>query len=78
MKVWGEYPSNLSEKQWQIIRRFLPPAAKRGRKPIARRWILNAILYWVRTGCQWRYLPKCFPHWNTVYGVFRQWRMSGV
>lgn len=77
MKVMSEYFSNLTENQWKIIRRMLPPPAKRGRKQIDRRWIINAIMYWVRTGCQWRYLPRCFPNWNTVYGVFRQWQISG-
>jgi putative transposase len=78
MKVMSEYSSNLTEKQWKIICGLLPPAAKRGRKQIDRRWIINAIMYWVRTGCQWRYLPKCFPNWSTVYGVFRNWRISGL
>lgn len=53
-------------------------AKKRARKPIDRRRIFNVILYWNRTGCQWRYLPKDFPHWNTVYGVFRNWRIDGT
>jgi putative transposase len=78
MKVMNEYASNLTDKQWKIISKLLPALARRGRKPIDRRWIINAILFWVRTGCQWRYLPKCFPHWNTVYGVFRKWRIRGL
>jgi len=78
MSVIVKYPSDLTLKQWKILRRLIPKPAKLGRKPIDRRRIVNAILYWVRTGCQWRYLPKGFPNWNTVYGVFRQWRISGV
>ncbi len=39
---------------------------------------MNAILYWCRTGCQWRYLPKEFPNWCTVYGVFRKWKLDGA
>ena len=73
-----EYPSSVSDEQWQIIRRWLPRPKRRGRKPIDRRWIIDAILYWNRTGCQWRYLPADFPNWNTVYGVFRQWRRDGT
>lgn len=72
------YLSDLTDAQWQIIRRLLPKPKKRGRKPICRRRIINAILYWIRTGCQWRYLPADFPNWNTVYGVFRLWRMDGT
>ncbi len=42
------------------------------------RLILNAIFYVDRTGCAWRYLPREYPPWETVYGYFRQWRISGV
>ena len=78
MTTSRKYPSSLSDEQWQIIRRLLPRPNERGRKPIDRRWIIDAILYWNRTGCQWRYLPTDFPNWNTVYGVFRQWRLDGT
>jgi putative transposase len=74
----SNYPSNLSDDQWRIVEKLLPASKKRGRKPIDRRRVMNAILYWNRTGCQWRYLPTEFPHWNTVYGIFRRWRMDGT
>ena len=73
-----EYPSNQTDEQWRIIEKLPPESKKRGRKPIDRRRVLNAILYWNRTGCQWGYLPKEFPHWNTVYGVFRNWQRNGT
>jgi putative transposase len=76
--VGTDYPSSLSDKQWRLIQKVLPPENRRGRKRINRRWIIDAVLYVCRTGCQWRYLPKDFPHWNTVYGVFRQWKLDGV
>ena len=72
------YPSDLTDGQWQLIRPLLPKRAKRGRPPIDRREILDAVLYVVRTGCQWRQLPLDFPKWKTVYTVFRRWRMAGV
>jgi putative transposase len=74
----SQYPSNLTDAQWKIIKRLLPKPNTRGRKQIDRRQIINAILYWNRTGCQWRYLPKEFPNWNTVYGIFRKWRSDGT
>jgi putative transposase len=73
-----QYSSDLTDRQWQLIRQLLPPRSRRGRKPIDRRTIINAILYVVRTGCQWRMLPSDFPNWSTVYGVFWQWRNDGV
>jgi putative transposase len=40
--------------------------------------VFDAILYLLRTGCQWRQLPADFPPWPTVHGYFRRRRMSGV
>ena len=72
------YPSDLTDKQWQMIRPLLPKPAKRGRKPTDPREILDAIMYVVRTGCQWRALPHDFPPWKTVYNTFWRWRKAGV
>jgi len=72
------YASDLTHRQWQVIRQLLPRRRRRGRKPICRRWVVNAILYVVRTGCQWRMLPTDFPRWSTVYGIFWQWRNEGI
>ncbi len=73
-----DYPSNLTDKQWQLIEKLLPKSNDRGRKQRDRRQVINAILYWNRTGCQWRYLPKEFGPWQTIYGVYRRWVKSGV
>jgi len=78
MKHGRKYASDLTNRQWQVIRQLLPKASKRGHKRIDRRCIVNAILYVVRTGCQWRMLPNDFPNWSTVYGVFGRWRNSSV
>lgn len=74
----AKYSSNLSDEQWQLIRKFIPKPSRRGRPPIDRRWVLDAIWYVVRTGCQWRLLPGDFPNWSTVYGVYRQWVRRGL
>jgi putative transposase len=39
---------------------------------------MNAIFYLLRSGCAWRYLPKEYPNWKTVYHYFRLWRMEGL
>jgi len=72
------YPSDMTNEQWQIIRRLLPKPAKRGRKPTDRREVIDAILYVNCTVCQWRALPHDFPPWKTVYNTFWQWRNDGV
>lgn len=73
-----KYDSDLTDEQWRTIRRLLPNRAKTGRRPLDRREVINAILYVVRTGCQWRMLPKDFPKWKSVYSVFWRWRQSGL
>ena len=74
------YPSDLSDAQWEILEPLLDsPVSGRGRRPtVPRREIVNAILYVLRTGCQWRYLPREFPNWNTVYWYFARWVSDGT
>jgi len=78
VKVARKYASDVTHKQWQILRRLLPERKRRGRPPIDRRRVINAILYVVRTGCQWRMLPSEFPNWSTVYGIFWKWNRDGT
>jgi len=74
-----QYPSSVTDEQWQFIYPLLPPASRVGRpREICRRQVINAILYVNRTGCQWRQLPHDFPKWRTVYDLFWQWRLHGV
>jgi putative transposase len=42
------------------------------------RLVLNAIFYVNRGGIAWRYLPREYPPWATVYGYFRRWRLGGI
>jgi putative transposase len=69
------YPTDLSDEQWKLLEPMLPPPFLRGRKrSVDLREIVNAILYLLRSGCAWRYLPHDFPKWTTVYYYFRRWR----
>lgn len=73
------YPSDLSDTQWAHLAPLLPPAQEGGRpRMVCLRAIVNAILYLLRTGCQWRYLPSDFPAWQTVYDYFWKWRQTEV
>jgi putative transposase len=60
-----------------MIQKWIPEQ-KKGPKQICRQRIINAILYIVRTGCQWRNIPLSFPKWKTVYNVFWHWRNDGI
>jgi putative transposase len=75
-----DYPSSLTESEWEILRPLLPPStlAQRGRpREHSRRSILNGILYIIRTGGAWRMMPNDLPHWKTCYHYFRLWAKQG-
>jgi putative transposase len=72
------YPSDLSDAEWAILSPLLPPARPGGRpRAVDLRRILNGLLYLVRSGCAWRYLPRDYGPWSTVYHYFRSWRNEG-
>lgn len=73
------YPSDLTGPQWAQVSRFIP-APKKGGRPAKyqRREIVNALLYVVRTGCQWRAMPHDLPPWRIVYWYFMQWKKDGT
>ena len=75
----ASYSTDLSEAAWALIQPHLPQAKTRGRpRSTDLRRVANAIFYLLRTGCQWRLLPRCFPPWGTVYHYFRLWLGTGV
>jgi putative transposase len=69
------YISNVSDSQWQIISKYLD--VERNRKYDLRE-IVNAILYLVKTGCQWRMMPGDFAPWKTVYYYFSVWKKAEI
>jgi putative transposase len=69
------YPTNVSNSQWQIMSKFLD--MERNRKYDLRE-IVNASFYLVKTGCQWRLLPKDFPKWQMVYYYFSVWKKNEI
>lgn len=73
------YPTDLTNRQWDYIKDLIP-AAKEGGRPrsIDMRQLINAILYIVMTGAQWRMLPKDYPNCKSVYHYFRIWRDDGT
>ena len=73
------YPSDLSDREWQLLEPLLPPP-KPGGRPLEypRREIVNAIRYVLRTGCAWRMLPHDLSPWRIVFHYFRTWRRDGT
>ena len=66
----------LTDKVWQNSEKlFKSPNRKRKH---SLKEILEAVLYVVKTGCQWRLLPACFPKWELVYYYFSNWKREGL
>ena len=73
------YPSDLTDAQWKLIEKRIPPAKPGGReRSVDMREVMNGILYLVRTGCSWRQLPHDLPPWGTVHWYYRCFRLDGT
>ena len=73
------YATDLTDAEWRLLKPLLPAEASTDRpRRHARRTIVNAIFYVLRTGCAWRFLPHAWPAWQTVYHYFRTWRVDGT
>jgi putative transposase len=73
------YDTDASNAVWAIVEPHLPSAKPGGRpRSTDLRAVVNAIFYLLRSGCQWRLLPRCFPPWSTVHHYFRAWGRAGV
>ena len=66
----------MTESQWEIIKPILQEATYRSLEE--KREQINAVFYLVKTGCQWRNLPKDFPKWKTVYSFYRRACLNGI
>lgn len=69
----------LDNTEWALVEDLFDPPGREGRPATySRREMVDAILFIARTGCQWRYLPACYPPWEAVWQQWRRWRASGV
>jgi putative transposase len=69
------YSTNLTDSQWVLLSGILSDNRKRKH---SLRDIFNAIVYLLKTGCQWRMIPGCFPNWELVYYYFTKWKNNGI
>ena len=71
--------SDLSDAQWERLRRLLPPQKPRtGRPAKDHRTVLNGILWILRTGSPWRALPERYGSWKTASSRFYRWQQAKV
>src|SRR5258707_9697092 len=69
------YASDTTAKEGILLSPLLPKPSRVGRpREVDLRMIMDAILYILATGCQWRALPKDFPPFTTVQHYFYDWR----
>ena len=81
MQTRKAYTTDLTDEQWNLIAGFFPvrPPGSVGRpREVAYREIVNALLYLLDTGCQWRNIPHDLPCYVTVSDYYHLWRKNGV
>jgi putative transposase len=61
------YPSDLTDPEWAILAPLLPPPKPGGRpRTVDLRRICNGVFHVLRSGCQWRLLPREYGPRSTV------------
>jgi transposase len=74
MESRRSYPSDISPEQFERIRPLLESVRRRTKpRTVDLHEVFNALLYLLKSGCQWRMLPEGFPNWVTVYAYFAKW-----
>ena len=73
------YPTDLTDDEWALVAPHIPPAKHGGHPRTSNvREVVNALLYRLGTGCQWRALPKDFPPRSTVFDDRDRWEWDGT
>jgi transposase len=70
-----KYPSDITREQFKKIEPMLESVRKQTKPRTMDLYeIFCAVLYILKTGCQWRMLPNDFPKWQIVYYYFQLWK----
>ena len=72
------YQTDLKDGEWELIKHHFNFGKYGNRSIHDKRSLVNAVLYLVKTGCQWRMLPKDFPPYSTVHSFYRRCRVKGI
>jgi transposase len=73
------YPSDLTDTEWALVAPLIPPAKRGGRqRTVNIREVVNAMLYVLSTGCQWRAIPSDLPPKSTVHDYLDLWSWDGT
>jgi transposase len=71
------YESDLRDSEWRLLAPYVIQGKMGRPRKHDSRQIINAIRYVMKSGCQWRMLPKEYPPWQTVYDYYLRWRQNG-
>jgi transposase len=79
---WNELATiwTIWEQLWDVIAPILAavdPPKKTGRPRVDARRTLDAIIFPIRSGCQWNQLPERFPDDSSVHRTFQRWVRLG-
>ena len=77
MPTLWRVPDQLWSTVDQVLGELDPPK-RTGRKRIDPRGALDAIIFRLRSGCQWNRLPKEYPDDSSVHRTFQRWVRLGV
>jgi putative transposase len=74
------YATDITDEQWAMIEPFVQASFGKPGRPIEidRRWIVNGVVYVLRTGCQWRNIPHDLPKSGTIRYYINKWTDDGT
>lgn len=72
------YPSDLTDIQWELIQGYFSTGNYGKSRKHSQRKLIDAVFYVIKTGCQWRFLPKEYPPWKTVYSFYKRAKDKGT
>jgi putative transposase len=67
---------HIPDDLWTLMEQLLPPAKPSGsvgRPRLCPRRVLDGILYVLRTGCQWKALPREYGSGSSIHRYFQRW-----
>jgi putative transposase len=71
----------IPDELWQRLELLLPRrrrSRKGGRPPLDYRQVMDGIFYVLRTGCQWKAVPKGFGSGSSLHRYFQKWVKRGL
>jgi putative transposase len=72
------YPSDLTDLQFDIIKEYFSVGNYGNRRKHSVREMVNAVFYVIKSGCQWRMLPKDFPPFSAVFAFYNRCKARGI